>query len=304
MQSLNSPEKIKLNGKPKMRTILLSLYKGAVKIIPFRGMKKFYPIRAFRDLLVSHLKSDFAEVGGHRMFLDPKDSLFLSIRGVYEPFETELIKRQIKEGDVVLDLGANIGYYTLIFAKRTGPKGKVFAFEPDPDNFALLGKNIQANGYCNVVAALQAVSNKTEKIKLYLSKDNKGDHRIYDSQDGRPCIDIEAVRLDDYFKNSNQRINFIKMDIQGAEAAAIQGMERLLKKNGNLTVVTEFWPLGIKKSGAEPEEYLQFFQKRGFKLYHINERQKKVEPANLPVLLAAYTVEKGNHTNLLCLKEQ
>jgi len=200
-----------------MRKMLLAMYKKGIKILSGHGIENFYSVKVAHNFVISHLKSTFAEVDGHKMFLDSKDSLNLSINGVYEPFETELVKKEIKKGDVVLDIGANIGYYTLIYAKLVGEEGKVFAFEPDPDNFALLKKNVEINGYRNVILAQKAVSNKTGKIRLYLSEVNKGDHRIYDSHDGRKSIEIETIRLDDYFKNYNVRIDFIKMDVQGAE---------------------------------------------------------------------------------------
>lgn len=131
-----------------MRKILLSLYKAMVKILSGHGIGKFYPIKIANAFLIRRLKSNVAMVMGHKMFLDCKDSLNLSINnGIYEEFETNIVKEEIKKGDIVLEIGANIGYYTLIFAKLVGEKGKVFAFEPDPTNFALLKKNIEINGY-------------------------------------------------------------------------------------------------------------------------------------------------------------
>ena len=286
-----------------MRKIMLSIYKKAVKILSGHGIGNFYPIKVIHSFVISYLKSNFAEVQGHKMFLDSKDSLCLSINGVYEPFETELVKKEIKKGDVVLDLGANIGYYTLIFAKLVGKRGKVFAFEPDPTNFSLLKKNVEINGYKNVELVQKAVSNKTGKIKLYLCEDNKGDHRIYNSHDGRQSIEIEAIRLDDYFKNYNGAVDFIKMDIQGAEGGAIQGMFNLLKKN-NVKIITEFWSIGLKRFGIDSEECLKLLIEFGFKLYEVNEREKKIKPVNVPKLLEVYTPKKENFTNLLCLKEK
>jgi FkbM family methyltransferase len=280
--------------------ILLKIYRKGVKILT-GGIEDFIPIKITNSIIFSHLKH---EVLGHKMFLDSRDSLNLSINGVYEPFETELVKKEIRKGDVVLDVGANIGYYTLIFAKLVGENGKVFAFEPDPSNFALLKKNVEINGYKNITLVQKAVSNKTGKTKLYLSDRNLGDHRIYDSHDGRRCIEIDAIRLDDYFKNYNGKIDFIKMDIQGAEGGAIQGMCSLLKKNKNVKIVTEFWPIGLKRFGIGPEEYVKLLIEHGFKLYEINEQEKKICPANIPKLLKAYTPERGNYTNLLCVKEE
>lgn len=288
-----------------MRRIILLVFRAGVKLLTGHGIGKFYPIKVAFCFLVSHLKnSAVADVQGHKMFLDSKDSLGLSGLGIYEPFETELFRKEIKKGDVVLDIGANIGYYTLIAAKLVGENGQVYAFEPDPDNFALLEKNVEINGYKNVVLVQKAVSNKTGKIKLYLCEDNKGDHRIYNSHDGRQSIEIEAIRLDDYFKDYNGKIDFIKIDIQGAEEGAIQGMLNLLEKNKTVKIVTEFWPIGLRRFGIEPEEYLKLLWKHGFKLYHVNEQEKKIEPVNIPELLEIYTPKKENFTNILCVKEK
>lgn len=289
-----------------MREILFSIFKKGVKLLSWHGIGQIYPVKVTFDFLVSHLRNTNAaiDVQGQKMFLDTIDSLRLSVRDIYESFETEFFKKEVKKGNIVLDIGAHIGYYTLIFAKLVGEEGKVFAFEPEPTNFSLLKKNVELNGYKNVILIQKAVSNKTGTLKLYLCKGNVGDNRIYDSHDGRPSIEIEAIRLDDYFKDNNERINFVKMDIQGAEGGAILGMSQLLEKNKTIKIVTEFWPTGLKKFGTEPEEYLQSLTRLRFKLYELKERDNKIEPVNaISTLLEKYTPENGDFTNLLCVKE-
>lgn len=240
-------------------------------------------------------------VQGHKMFLDVEDCLGLSYREVWEPLETELVKREIKKGDVVLDIGAHIGYYTLILARLVGERGKVFAFEPDTDNFALLKKNVNVNSCQNVVLVKKAVSDKTGKGRLYLADGNMGDHRIYDSGDNREVVEIETIRLDDYFRDYNGRIDFIKMDIQGAEERAIQGMNSLLERFKNFKIVMEFCPAMIKKFGTEPEDLLKLFLNQGFKLYNIDEEEKKIRPDDFAELLERYTGDR--YTNLLWIRE-
>ncbi|MCD5383454.1 FkbM family methyltransferase [candidate division WOR-3 bacterium] len=286
-----------------MRKIVLLIYKKVAKIISGHRIGRFYPIRVINSFIISQLRSNFAEVQGHKMFLDSKDSLSLSIYESYEPLETQLVKREIKRGNVVLDLGANIGYYTLIFAKLVGEEGKVFAFEPDPTNFALLEKNVEMNGYKNVMLIQKAVSNKSGKLKLYLSENSMGDHAIFNLYEGCKFIEIEAIRLDDYFKNYEGKIDFIKIDTEGAEEQAIQSMLNLLKKNKTVKILTEFFPIGLKGSDIDPAEYLNTLLKLDFKLYHINEQEKKIEPASIPKLLEIYSPEKQNNTNLLCVRE-
>jgi len=182
-----------------------------------------------------------------------------------------------------------------------GKEGKVFAFEPEPTNFSLLAKNVEINGYKNVVLIKKAVSNKTGKIKLYISEIGSKDHKIYDLNSGRHFIEIESIRLDDYFKDYDGKIDLIKMDIQGAEPSAIQGMAGLLNKNKDVKIITEFAPSLIKKSGAKPEEYLKALMEHGFKLYDINEGFRLT---NISELLEAYASEAGKITDLLCIRGQ
>jgi len=286
-----------------MRKLVRFFYNWA-KALLGRRAKRFWLIRTAQQLIVSYLKTTYAVVDGHAMHLDRRDSLFLSVNGgAYEPFETELVKKEVRKSYTVLDLGANIGYYTLIFARLVGNGGNVFAFEPDESNAALLEKNVETNGYRNVRIVKKAVSDKTEKIRLYLSEDNFGDHRIYDSGDGRKSVETETIRLDDFFKNSYGKIDFIKMDIQGAEGGALIGMCGLLKESKNIKILSEFWPFGLKQFGTEPEDYLERLVGLGFKLYEVQESEKRVNPTDIPALLETYTPEKQNFTNLLCLKE-
>ncbi len=286
--------------------IKLSIFRGGVKLFSVHRehkIGKLYPVRVVYEFIISHLKSskNVALVQGHKMFLDPGDQYALSVWGVWEALTTGQFKKEIKKGDVVLDVGAGIGYYTLIAANLVGETGRVYAFEPDPDFFGLLKKNIEINGYKNVILEQKAVSDKTGKNKSYLCKD---EHRIHDSPDAcHKFIEIESIRLDDYFKNYDGKINFIKMDIEGAEIKAIQGAPLLLQKNKNLKIITEFLPMGLIKFGIEPKEYINLLIDHGFKLYEINAQEKKIEPVEIAKLVETYTPEKVYSTNLLCIRD-
>jgi FkbM family methyltransferase len=283
-----------------MRKIQLLLFKTLRSVLRNKGLVHIPFIRQFHAKWVKNLKTNTASVLGHTMYLDDLDTLNLSVYGIYEEFETNLIKQEVKKGDVILDIGANIGYYTLIFAKLVGESGKVYAFEPDPTNFALLKKNIEANGYNNVVLIQKAVSNKSEKIKLYISKENRGDHRIYPSYESRQTVEIECVRIDDY---NIPKVDFIKMDIQGSELGAIQGMENLLNLNQPLTLITELWPFAMKKFGTDAREYINLLENHRFQYTEIDEKANLLKAITKEEILSKYTPDNHFDTNLFCVRK-
>ena len=118
--------------------------------------------------------------------------------GCFEPFQTELVVNEVRPGDVAIDLGAHIGYYTLLLARLVGPTGRVLAFEPDPDNFALLSRNVEMNGYANVELFNAAASDRPGRSPLFRSPDNAGDHRLHESPgQRRPGVEVEVVAVDE-----------------------------------------------------------------------------------------------------------
>lgn len=253
--------------------------------------------------LVDFLKPDFIVTHGIKMFVDKKDqavSLQLILTKIWEPFETQVFLRTVKKGDVVLDVGAHIGYYTLLAAQKVGVRGKVYAFEPDPRNFALLSKNVQANGYTNVVLINKAVSDIRRKGRLLVNAVNSGDNRVVTSAKSLSTIPIEMVRLDD-FVPAKQVVNVIKMDIQGHEEHAVKGATRIIQNNPKLKILTEFWPAVVKENGGTPMNFLRFFTHRKFTLSKIDEKTRSVRKLNKKDFktLAAYG---GVDINLLCIR--
>lgn len=283
-----------------MKKMFRIMYKKSEGIISKSGLGRFEVVQNFGRRMRSPLKSDNVEIDGHKMFLDSLDSLRLSINGVYEEFETEIVKKIIKKGDVVIDVGANIGYYTLIFAKLVGQEGKVFAFEPEPTNFNILKKNVKINEYENVILINKAVSNKTGKMTLDLDEINKGGHSI-SKNNSEKTIEIESTKLDDYFKTYDGNINFIKLDIEGAEVEAIKGMSETIEKNEEVNIMAEYNPLSLSNLGSNSEEYFKSLMKFGFKIYDLDAGRKKMIPINSRIDLKKYKLRTW--TNLLCLRK-
>lgn len=284
------------------RSALRCGYTTARRRLSGYGLPRLRVVRSVERLLRAALRTDVTNVLGHRMRLDANDRAELSINGIYEPLTTDLVRAKIAAGDVVLDIGANIGYYTLIFAKCVGPQGRVVAFEPEPGNFSLLQENVAANGYRNVSLFRLAVSDRAGRARLYLDGENAGDSRMYDSHDGRPSVDVETVRLDDHLGSSLGRIDLIKMDIQGAEPAALRGMLGLLEKHRGVKLVVEFWPYGLRLAGANAGEFLQTLCRAGFDLWNLDERRGALLPTSVSQLLHQYPFEADRATNLYCVR--
>ena len=256
----------------------------------------------------SLLKTNYAQVWAGKMFLHPNDAFRLSIYGIHGALDLKIMKNNVRDGDNVVDLGANIGYFTLIFAKLVGPSGKVFAFEPDPRNLALLKKNIECNNYKNVIIVPKAVSNVNEKCTLYVGQKTFGQNRIYKPEKTKTQkfvpIDSETVRLDDFFKANNllDKISFIKMDIEGAEFLALNGMKEILKLNKNIKLFTEIEISHLEDAGSNYTQFVDLLTENNFILCladNRNETLTKVDRSQLEKILN----DEGNSVNILCIRE-
>jgi FkbM family methyltransferase len=248
---------------------------------------------------------------GHKLFLDPGDMgmarAFLLSGGQWEEAETRLFSSFVKKGMTVVDVGANVGYYTLLAARLVGENGKVFAFEPSPDNFALLKRNVEENGYKNVVLVPKAVSDKTATARLLIDRASSGGHSLSAFRDSVDFVEVETVSLDEYFAGRSERIDVLKIDAEGAEMAILNGMHWLLERNPDVTLLTEFFPRAIQAFGYPPEEYVRRLGAYGFEIYPIEEDRsdlERLDPDRVQELIQPL-VEKGARKdvlNLICLR--
>jgi FkbM family methyltransferase len=266
-----------------LRAALVPALNAARNLTHWTGMGRWPPVRRAYNRMIAALKDPgrLAHAQGHMMYLDAQDSMNLSVLGVHERAVTELVTREVGPGQTAFDVGANIGYFTLLLARRVGPSGRVFAFEPDPQNCELLRRNLALNGYANVTVVPKAVADHSGTLKLWRAA-AAGDHRIYDSHDGREAIEVPTVRLDDVVREFAGPVHFIKMDIQGAEALALRGMVDLLSRAPHVKMVMEFWPYGLQLAGTPPAGLLDHLLALGFTLHLFeDEAVRPVQPAAL-----------------------
>lgn len=146
---------------------------------------------------------------------------------------------RFRKGDIVVDAGARIGTFTTKIATAVGNEGKVIAIEPEPCNFACLKKNIEANRLSNVIAIQKMLWSRTERPALYLSG-NAASHSAYLDEFYGPTgesISVEAESLDNILSELGiESVNFVKMDIEGSEIEALDGMPRALKSDVELAI--------------------------------------------------------------------
>ena len=211
--------------------------------------------------------------GDVRLTVDIRDGgtgMPLWTRGIYEtPLEKNFLESTLAPSHVFIDIGANIGYYTTLAAKCVGPSGRIVAIEPSPCNFSLLTRNIRRNNFKNVTPVQVALSDRPGKATLHLSKANWGDNRIGTglSQLGEfesDTVEISTDTLDNVLRRLRiDRVDCIKMDVQGFEAYVLDGMLNTVAR-GISTISTEFWPPGIRAAGKDPALFLAKFKDLGF----------------------------------------
>jgi FkbM family methyltransferase len=193
----------------------------------------------------------------------------------YEPETTALVKKIVKPGMVIIDIGAHIGYYTRIFSRLTGKNGRVYAFEPDSENFELLKTN--TFGLKNVKLIKSALSDEPGLVKFYRSQ-NTGCHSIIQKDFHKESILIETEILDDFAKKNNiSKIDLIKLDVEGGEPMVLAGGKEILKSISML--VMEFTPENFFKNGVSPVSFFQRLENSfGFLIYAIknNGRVEKI----------------------------
>ncbi|PYJ30789.1 MAG: FkbM family methyltransferase [Verrucomicrobia bacterium] len=181
--------------------------------------------------------------------------------------ERQLLGRILSAGDVVVDAGANIGIYSQFLARCVGAAGIVHSFEPSPDNFKRLQSATRK--LANVRLSQAAVGEFSDRGRLYLSDNLNVDHRTYTTGgDSRHTVPIDIIALDDYFK-PGQRVDLMKMDIQGYELHALRGANRVLADNPDLKLLLEFWPYGLKQAGATWIELVKTLQEKNMAICQV-----------------------------------
>lgn len=187
----------------------------------------------------------YYDMDGHKLLINERDVgsreilKDYTLLKVWEPETTKLIKENVKQGDTCLDVGASIGYFTLLFARQVGETGKVIAVEPTERCFKYLKKNVEKNGYKNVSLSKIAAWDKNEQVRVPVNDPN-------------PMI-VEGKTMDSLI--GNEKIDFIKIDVDGPEPRVLKGLIKTFENNPQLKMVIEFYPRYIEMAGCSSKEF-------------------------------------------------
>jgi FkbM family methyltransferase len=200
-------------------------------------------------------------------------------RGVGQPIflnrsweinDTRYLEGNLFPDSIFIDIGANIGYYTILSSRLVGAHGTVFSFEPNQHNFQMLAKSVALNRCENVTAHQLALGETDKRQWLYKSSSNYGDHRfaIHEFEKNREKEMVSIMRLDSFLNAlpAEKKIA-IKMDVQGLETQVIRGMKRLLDERDVYLVMAEYCPRLISLSGDDPGDMLELLRNAGFQSF-------------------------------------
>ena len=227
------------------------------------------------------------------MRLHPRDDPWISdwIRqnGVYEPIESSIFTRLLGDSRDVYDVGANIGWYSLLAACKLGERGQVHAFEPSAKNVALLSYNVAANALANVAVHPFAIGRETGIGDLYFCDVNPGDHRAFPSIDEpRSHSPVAIRRLDQFFNSDRTCPALVKVDTQGFELDVLRGMgDLLMDASRDLLMLIEFWPRGLDLRGADIEEMCALLEEAALRPAIITEFEPGIRRTSYTALALA-----------------
>ncbi|HWW22096.1 MAG TPA: FkbM family methyltransferase [Steroidobacteraceae bacterium] len=205
--------------------------------------------------------------------------------GEWEPFETHLVECFLRPGDVFVDIGANIGWYTIIAASIVGNNGYVYAFEPGTANFELAARNLVLNDLQNVTLEQIAIADRTGTGRLFLSRENLGDHRLFAAEEERCSQTVSVTSLGRYFEHNPTPIRMLKIDAQGSEARIFEGLpDDFARTRKVAAILLEFWPYALEQSGSSAKSLVRSLAAQGMSCYIIHECFRGLDPIDLDVL--------------------
>ena len=226
--------------------------------------------------------------------------------GNFEARTVELIENVLRPGMNMVDVGAHVGYFSLLAASLVGESGRIFAFEPEPENYQILIGNIERNGYETIVVEQKAISQSLGEVQLFISGLDNGSHSIYQNKKRRTTgfVTVPTITLDSFIElHGSPDLDLIKIDVEGAEIDVINGMQRILERLRPPALLIEFCPFLLQAAGKLPIDLIRLIRRWGFVIQYIDENvgvlplDESVEDHLIETLLKHQT-----YVNIFCTK--
>jgi FkbM family methyltransferase len=192
------------------------------------------------------------------------------LHGEYEDYVTRVFYKLLQPGDVVLDVGANIGYFTLLSASIVGKSGRVISFEASPQIFTYLSSNLSLNESENVESFCAAVGDKNGQVEFFEADDSHlglSSLRHLDNNNSKRIM-IDMIELNCFAENF-PKVQLVKVDVEGGEMRVFQGMQKILERD-NPFLVFEVTDVMLKELGSSKNELLNWLSDRSYKIFQIS----------------------------------
>jgi FkbM family methyltransferase len=259
--------------------------RAALRLVRFAGRTLAIPgwfplvVERFHPRLAGGRCNVVLEVWGSRMHLDLTE--YIQRRIYYDSFESRerrFVQQLLRSGDVVLDVGANVGLFTLLAASRVGPSGEVHAFEPVPSNYAALSENVRLNGFQQVALNRVAVGAARGKTSLGLDDVSARVRNHGGFTEGGPHerIEAEVIDLDAYLRGRvlSAPLRLVKIDVEGAEATVLQGLWETLSRRPPDVIMVEVSVEVLLEHDQSAQDVIGPLLECGYSLYRITPRSR------------------------------
>jgi FkbM family methyltransferase len=303
-----------------------SLFRNVIRIYR-RTLKPFGGLHTALYALSRHVLIPLLEwLRGFRTMAD--DPLYFRVELLTEGYERDTVRwvrRLVKPGMTALDIGAHVGYYTRLFSSLVGSRGRVLAFEPNPRTFSVLERNVQ--GRANVRPVQAALTDREGTAVMYDFLPSSGEVTFYYDAGKRDLsrqqlagreisprvlldfpethLRVTTATLDSYWSSGElPSADFIKMDIEGSEMKALQGMKGLLGSSPHLTMIMEYYPRGMELIGVDPLEALRRLRDLGFGRIAVIEHEGLTDAGSVDFMtrLVKRLLAGMLRVNILCVK--
>lgn len=284
-----------------MKYFLLNTLIRVGRCGPIRSLRRSLGLFELENAIARLLEPKSGRVvcrlDGYDIELDLRDRVVAHIIArfkIWEPGETALLKSALQPQMTFVDIGANVGYFSLLAAKA---EARVFAFEPNPLNQQLLESSIARNKFTHVTLFKCALSDHTGTATLHSDRNNFGSPSLalanVPEPDGEHTVSLATL---DESLPPDIPVDIIKIDVQGAEAAVFRGARDVIERSPNLRILMEFWPKGIRNCGDDPQAMLEQLVAVGFTLQRIPDDRFELIPCSCQEALQR--AEENDHINL------